>query len=37
MADLRLDMVIHTAGIGEGVDDLQPFDPGEFAEAIAGG
>ena len=24
-------------GVGEGVDDLQPFDPGEFAEAIAGG
>jgi fused signal recognition particle receptor len=24
-------------GIGEGVDDLQPFDPSEFAEAIAGG
>ncbi len=28
---------VRAIGIGEGVDDLQPFDPGEFAEAIAGG
>jgi fused signal recognition particle receptor len=28
---------VRAIGVGEGVDDLQPFDPGEFAEAIAGG
>jgi len=28
---------VRAIGIGEAVDDLQPFDPGEFAEAIAGG
>jgi fused signal recognition particle receptor len=28
---------VRAIGIGEGVDDLRPFDPGEFAEAIAGG
>jgi fused signal recognition particle receptor len=27
---------VHAIGIGEGVDDLQPFDPGDFARAIAG-
>lgn len=27
---------VHAIGIGEGVDDLQPFDAGEFAQAIAG-
>jgi fused signal recognition particle receptor len=26
---------VHAIGIGEGVEDLQPFDPGEFARAIA--
>ncbi len=26
---------VHAVGVGEGVDDLQPFDPGEFARAIA--
>jgi fused signal recognition particle receptor len=26
---------VHAIGVGEGVDDLQPFDPGEFARAIA--
>ncbi len=26
---------VHAIGIGEGVDDLQPFDAGEFAQAIA--
>ncbi len=26
---------VHAVGIGEGVDDLQPFDPKEFARAIA--
>ncbi|MEO1197648.1 MAG: signal recognition particle-docking protein FtsY [Pseudomonadota bacterium] len=27
---------IHAIGVGEGVDDLQPFDANEFARAIAG-
>ena len=26
---------IHAIGVGEGIDDLQAFDPGEFAKAIA--
>ncbi|MGE0701094.1 MAG: signal recognition particle-docking protein FtsY [Hyphomicrobiaceae bacterium] len=26
---------VHAVGVGEGVDDLQPFDPDEFARAIA--
>jgi fused signal recognition particle receptor len=26
---------VHAVGVGEGVDDLQPFDPKEFARAIA--
>ena len=26
---------VHAVGVGEGVDDLQPFDAGEFARAIA--
>jgi fused signal recognition particle receptor len=26
---------VHAIGVGEGVEDLQPFDPGEFARAIA--
>jgi fused signal recognition particle receptor len=28
---------VHLIGIGEGQDDLQPFDAGEFAQAIAAG
>jgi fused signal recognition particle receptor len=28
---------VHAIGVGEGVDDLQPFDAGEFAQAIAAG
>ncbi len=28
---------VRAIGVGEGVDDLQPFDPAEFAQAIAGG
>jgi fused signal recognition particle receptor len=28
---------VHAIGVGEGVDDLQPFDAAEFAQAIAGG
>lgn len=27
---------VHAIGVGEGVNDLQPFDAGEFAQAIAG-
>ena len=27
---------VHAIGVGEGIDDLQPFDAGEFAQAIAG-
>ncbi len=27
---------IHFIGVGEGIDDLEPFDPEEFAAAIAG-
>ena len=26
---------VYAIGIGEGIDDLQPFDPDEFAQAIA--
>jgi fused signal recognition particle receptor len=26
---------VHAIGVGEGVDDLQPFDADEFARAIA--
>ena len=28
---------VHAVGVGEGIDDLQPFDAGEFAQAIAAG
>ena len=27
---------IHAIGIGEGIDDLQPFDPEEFTIALTG-
>ncbi len=27
---------VHAIGVGEGIDDLQPFDASEFAQAIAG-
>jgi fused signal recognition particle receptor len=26
---------VHAVGVGEGIDDLQPFEPGDFAKAIA--
>jgi fused signal recognition particle receptor len=26
---------VHAVGVGEGIDDLSPFDPGEFARTIA--
>lgn len=28
---------VRAIGVGEGIDDLQPFDPAEIAQAIAGG
>ena len=31
----RFALPVHAIGIGEGIDDLQPFDAGEFARAIA--
>ena len=31
----RFGMPVHAIGVGEGVDDLQPFDAEEFARAIA--
>jgi fused signal recognition particle receptor len=31
----RHKLPVHAVGVGEGVDDLQPFDPREFARAIA--
>jgi fused signal recognition particle receptor len=27
---------VHFIGVGEGVDDLEPFEAGDFARAIAG-
>lgn len=27
---------VHFIGVGEGIDDLEPFDAGDFAQAIAG-
>jgi fused signal recognition particle receptor len=32
----KFGLPIHAIGVGEGVDDLQPFDPQEFAVALAG-
>ena len=32
----RYGMPVHAIGLGEGVDDLKPFDPSEVARAIAG-
>ena len=32
----RYGMPVHAIGLGEGVDDLKPFDPAEVARAIAG-
>lgn len=31
----RFSLPVHAIGIGEGIDDLEPFDAGEFARAIA--
>ncbi|MEM9751027.1 MAG: signal recognition particle-docking protein FtsY, partial [Pseudomonadota bacterium] len=30
----KFDLPIHYIGVGEGVEDLQPFDPDEFAKAL---
>ena len=32
----RFQLPIHAIGIGEGIDDLQPFDPDEFTLALTG-
>ena len=32
----RFGLAVHAIGVGEGIDDLQPFDAEEFARAIAG-
>ncbi len=32
----RFKLPIHAIGIGEGIDDLQPFDPDEFTIALVG-
>ncbi|HTR13415.1 MAG TPA: signal recognition particle-docking protein FtsY, partial [Roseiarcus sp.] len=32
----KFDLPVHFVGVGEGVDDLEPFTAREFAEAIAG-
>jgi fused signal recognition particle receptor len=32
----RFKLPVHAIGVGEGVDDLQPFDAQGFARAIAG-
>jgi len=32
----RTGMPVHAIGVGEGIDDLKPFDPAEVARAIAG-
>ncbi|MEO1206906.1 MAG: signal recognition particle-docking protein FtsY [Pseudomonadota bacterium] len=31
----KFKLPIHAVGVGEGIDDLQPFGPAEFAKAIA--
>lgn len=33
----KYNLPVHAIGVGEGVDDLQPFDAREFARAIASG
>jgi fused signal recognition particle receptor len=32
----RFGLPIHAIGVGEQIDDLQPFDPSEFAQALVG-
>lgn len=36
IADAHPDLPIYFTGIGEGIDDLAPFDPDSFARALAG-
>jgi fused signal recognition particle receptor len=33
----RFGLPIHAIGVGEGIDDLAPFDPDDFARALTGG
>ena len=33
----KFGLPIHAIGVGEQIDDLQPFDPEEFAKALVGG
>jgi fused signal recognition particle receptor len=33
----ELDLPVKLIGVGEGLDDLRPFDPQEFATALVGG
>jgi fused signal recognition particle receptor len=32
----KFGLPIHAIGVGEAIDDLAPFDPDEFAEALTG-
>ena len=32
----KFGLPIHAIGVGEQIDDLQPFDPQEFADALVG-
>lgn len=32
----KFGLPIHAIGVGEGIDDLQPFNPDEFAKSLAG-
>ena len=32
----KFGLPIHAIGVGEQIDDLQPFDPQEFADALMG-
>ena len=32
----KFNLPIHAIGVGEKIDDLQPFDPKEFADALTG-
>ena len=32
----KFGLPIHAIGVGEQIDDLQPFDPEEFAAALTG-
>jgi len=32
----KFGLPVHFIGVGEGIDDLEPFEAGEFGRAIAG-